>query len=83
MARILGAPGRYVSDEAGRQRQQLLISVCVMIGLLGVIQGIVVSIYIPLSWLTGAGRAAILLAASIGIWAIDKWGKKYGARRLW
>lgn len=74
MAKILGESGRYVSDESVRQRRRLLVTVCVVIAVLGVAEGIVISSYIPLGWLTGVGKAAILLAAVLGIWAIDKWG---------
>src|ERR1700722_1239008 len=76
MAKILGESGRYVSDEAVRQRERVLVTLCIMIGLLGLIEGVVISCYIPLSWLRGVGRATIFLIAAIAIWAIDKWGDK-------
>lgn len=76
MAKILGESGRYVSDEAVRQRRRILVTVCGIIAVLGVIEGIILSSYIPLGWLAGWGKAAILLVALIGIWAIDKWGKQ-------
>src|ERR1035441_8416988 len=76
MAKILGESGRYVSDEAVRQRRRILVTVCVIIAVLGVIEGIILSSYIPLGWLVGWGKAAILLVALIGIWAIDKWGNE-------
>jgi hypothetical protein len=76
MAKILGESGRYVSDEAVRQRERILNTAFVMIGLLGLIGGIVISCYLPLSWLRGVGRATIILLAAIAIWAIDKWGNK-------
>jgi hypothetical protein len=72
MAKILGESGRYVSDEAVRQRRRILVTVCVVIALLGLIEGIILSSYIPLGWLAGWGKAAVLLAALIGIWVIDK-----------
>lgn len=73
MAKILGESGRYVSDEAVRQKRKILITVIVIIALLGVIEGIVISTLFPLSWLTPVGKAAILLVAVSGIWALDKW----------
>src|SRR5882757_8666013 len=76
MAKILGESGRYVSDEAVRQRRRILVTVCVTIALLGVIEGVIISSYIPLGWLTGVGKAAIILVAVLGIWAADKWGHK-------
>ena len=76
MAKILGESGRYVSDEAVRQRRRILVTVCGIIAVLGVIEGIILSSYIPLGWLAGWGKAAILLVALIGIWAIDKWGNE-------
>lgn len=76
MAKILGESGRYVSDEAARQRRRILVTVCVIIGLLGMIEGVVLSSYLPLSWLSAWIRAATLLAAIVSIWAIDKWGNK-------
>jgi hypothetical protein len=53
-----------------------LVTVCGIIAVLGVIEGIILSSYIPLGWLAGWSKAAILLVALIGIWAIDKWGKE-------
>jgi len=76
MAKTLGESGRYVSDEAVRQRRRLLVTVCVVIAGLGAIVGIILSSYFPLGWLTGVGKAAILLFATMGIWAIDKWGNQ-------
>jgi hypothetical protein len=76
MAKILGESGRYVSDEAVRQRRRILVTVLVVIAVLGVIEGIILSSYIPLGWLTGVGKAAILLIAMVCIWAIDKWGNQ-------
>jgi hypothetical protein len=73
MAKVLGKSGRYVSDEAVRQRRQLLSMVCAMIAALGIINGVIFSLYIPPGWLAGWGKAAILLAAMVCIWAIDKW----------
>jgi hypothetical protein len=74
MAKILGESGRYVSDEAVRQRRQIIITVIVIIALLGVIEGIVISTFFPLGWLTPIGKASILLVSLSGIWALDKWG---------
>ena len=54
----------------------MLVTVCVVIAVLGVIEGIILSSYFPLGWLTGVGKAAIFLIAMIGIWAIDKWGNQ-------
>lgn len=76
MAKILGESGRYVSDEAVRQRRKILITVMVIIALLGMIEGIVISTFFPLSWLTPVGKAVILLAAVSGIWALDRWGDR-------
>ena len=76
MAKILGESGRYVSDEAVRQRRRILVTVCVIIAALGVIEGIIVSSYIPLVWLRGWTKSAILLVALICIWAFAKWGNK-------
>jgi hypothetical protein len=76
MAKILGESGRYVSDEAIRQRRRILVTVCLVIALLGLIEGIILSSYIPLGWLAGWGKTAILFVALIGIWVIDKWGNE-------
>ena len=73
MAKILGESGRYVSDEAVRQKRQIIITVIVIIALLGVIEGIVISTFFPLSWLTSVGKAGILIFALSGIWALDRW----------
>ena len=76
MAKTFGESGRYVSDQASRQRRRILVTVLVVIAVLGFIAGIILSSYIPLDWLTGASKAAILLVAMLGIWAIDKWGNQ-------
>lgn len=76
MAKILGESGRYVSDEAVRQKRKILITVIVIIALLGVIEGIVISTFFPLSWLMPVGKAGIMLAALSGIWALDRWGDR-------
>ncbi|MFZ0826696.1 MAG: nuclease-related domain-containing protein [Verrucomicrobiia bacterium] len=73
MAKILGESGRYVSDEAARQKRQIIITVIIIIALLGVIGGIVLSTLLPLSWLTPVGKAVIVLVAAVGIWILDKW----------
>jgi hypothetical protein len=41
MAKILGESGRYVSDEAVRQRRRILVLVCGIIAVLGLIVGII------------------------------------------
>lgn len=76
MAKILGESGRYVSDEAVRQRREIIITVMVIIALFGVIEGIVLSTLFPLGWLTPVGKAVIVLLAAVGIWGLDKWGDK-------
>ena len=82
MAKILGESGRYVTDEAARQKRRLLVLVIIVIAVLGFIEGVIVSSYLPPSWLTASsiGRFIILILAMFGIWAIDRWGKdKYKA----
>ena len=76
MAKILGESGRYVSDEAVRQRRRVLVTVWVTISLLGVAEGVVLSSYIPLAWLTGWGKLAIFLVVLVGIWALDKFSNE-------
>jgi len=78
MAKILGESGRYVSDEAVRQRRRLLVTVCVTIAVLGMIEGIILSSYVPLGWLTGVVKAAILLAAAIAFGRLTN-----GATKSW
>lgn len=72
MAKILGESGRYVSDEVVRQRRRIMLTVWITIALLGVAEGVVLSSYIPLSWLTGWGKLMIFLAVLMGICALDK-----------
>jgi hypothetical protein len=74
MAKILGESGRYVSDEAVRQKRQIIITVMVIIALFGVIEGIILSTLFPLGWLTPVGKAVIVVVAAVGIWGLDKWG---------
>jgi hypothetical protein len=76
MAKILGESGRYVSDEAVRQKRQVIVTVIVIIALLGVIEGIVISTLFPLSWLTSVGKAVILIAALSAIWFLDRWSNE-------
>lgn len=76
MAKILGESGRYVSDEADRQRRRILVTVCGIIAVLGLLEGVVLASYFPLTWLNGWSKSAFLLAVLVGIWAIDKWGRE-------
>jgi len=44
------------------------------------IEGVVLASYIPLGWLSGWSRSAILLTALVGMWSLDKFGnQKLGA----
>jgi len=74
MARVLGQSGRYATDQADRQRRNTIVTVCVIIALLGVIEGIVISSFFPLSWAAGWLRLIVLLAVGFCMWALNKWG---------
>lgn len=74
MAKILGESGRYASNEAVRQRRKLLLTACLIIAFLGVMEGLVLASYVPLGWLTGWVQSVLLVAILAGIWGIDKWG---------
>jgi len=74
MAKILGKSGRYVSDEAARQKRQIVVTGLAMMAFLGAAGGVVFSTLLPLAWLRGLGRSVILLLVALGIWALDKWG---------
>jgi len=74
MAKVLGKSGRYVSDETARQRQLILITVIVIIGILGFIEGILASTVVHLDHLPTWGKLALMSLILVIIWAIDLWG---------
>lgn len=60
MAKVLGESGRYTSQETVNQRRRIIILVCVIIGLLGTIEGLVLSSFIPFSLLPWWFRSVFL-----------------------
>jgi len=45
MAKVLGESGRYVSDEAARQRKQIMLWVFVLVAICGGTEGFLLSLY--------------------------------------
>jgi len=76
MAKVLGESGRYTSQEAVKQRRRIIILVCVIIGLLGTIEGLVLSSFIPFSSLPWWFRSVLLIGALLGIVGLSRWGDR-------
>jgi hypothetical protein len=74
MARVLGKSGRYASDQADKQKRNTIVVVCSVIALLGMVEGIVISSFFPLSWAAGWLRLLVLLVGGAAIWALNRWG---------
>jgi len=74
MAKVLGESGRFVSQEAVRQRRRIVIRGFVIVGLLGAIGGLVISSFIPLASLPGWIRSTMLIGVLVGLWVLHKWG---------
>lgn len=76
MAKVLGESGRYVSQEAVRRRERIVLTAVLLIGLLGVIEGLVLSSLIPFGQFSALVRGLISLASLVGILAVYKWGSR-------
>jgi Nuclease-related domain len=76
MAKVLGESGRYTSQEAVKQRSRILILICVVIGLLGTIEGLVLSSFVPFSSLAWWFRSVVLVGSLLGIIVVSQWGNR-------
>lgn len=76
MAKVLGESGRYVSQQAVRNRERILIIAFLVIGLLGVIEGLVLSSFVPFGQFPSLIRVFISLGALTGIFAVYRWGSQ-------
>jgi len=76
MAKVLGKSGRYATDEAVRQRKKILIALCVVIAILGLLEGALIASYVPFSIIPPWGRALLLVGVLLGIWWAEKWGNR-------
>ena len=47
MAKVLGESGRYVSQEAANQSRRIILLVVIVVSVLGMIEGFVLSSFIP------------------------------------
>ena len=74
MAKVLGESGRYVSQEAVKQRRRIVVRLLVIVGLLGVVEGLVISSLIPVGLWPAWIRPAMLIGALVGLWVLYKWG---------
>lgn len=88
MANILGKAGRFASDEAGRLRAHTLIIGFVMIGMLGVLEGMTLSSLWsklnPPAWLTVTVQWGIIALVTIAIlWGWRKMDALETNRRKW
>jgi hypothetical protein len=76
MAKVLGQSGRYVSDEAARQRRIILGVAFTVIALLGLLLGVIMSSFLPLEWMAPWARLALMSVAIFAIVAVDAWGEQ-------
>ena len=76
MAKVLGESGRYVSQEAARKRAHMVIVAFLIVGLLCVVEGLVLSSFIPLARFPAMGRGMVSLAVLVGILVVFKWGTR-------
>jgi hypothetical protein len=74
MAKVLGESGRYVRQEAVRQRHRIVVFVCGLIALFGLIAGLIISSFIPLGSWPAWIRLIMFIGALVGIWILSKWG---------
>ncbi len=75
MAKVLGESGRYVSQEAVRQRRRIVIFVCGLIAFFGLIAGLVISSFVPLGLWPAWIRLLMFIAALVGVLVLSKWGE--------
>lgn len=76
MAKVLGQSGKYVSEEAARQRRRILAAAFAVIALLGLIAGLILSSFLPLQWMDSWVRLAMMSVAMLAIVAVDAWGEQ-------
>jgi hypothetical protein len=76
MAKVLGESGRYVSQEAVNQSRRIILIVVIAVCVLGMIEGFVLSSYIPSGALPAWFRLLILIAVLAGMLILSKWGFK-------
>ncbi|MBE0542224.1 MAG: NERD domain-containing protein [Verrucomicrobia bacterium] len=62
MAQVLGQSGRYVSQQAGRLRRQIIYRAGAFIAFLGIIQGLLLSPYFPVAQLSPLPSFLLTLA---------------------
>ncbi|TAK96499.1 MAG: NERD domain-containing protein [Verrucomicrobia bacterium] len=76
MAKVLGESGRYVSQEAVNKRSRTVLVAFVGIAILGVIEGLVLSTFVPLGAFGSLLRLFLLLAALAGIFLVYRVGSR-------
>ncbi len=65
-----------MSQEAVRKRERIVLVAFVVIGLLGVIEGLVLSSFLPLSKFAPLVRSLVSVAALVGIFVVYRWGMR-------
>jgi hypothetical protein len=78
MAKVLGASGRYVSDEALRQRKRFVLFCVLTVEMLSVAEGVIISGFLPTGWHTGLGRLAVALVVLFVMLTLTRWGLRKG-----
>ncbi len=76
MAKVLGESGRYVSQEAARKRRRIILLCVAIVGVLGVVEGLVLSTFIPVGRFPAETRALVLLVALVGVLLVHRLGTR-------
>ena len=73
MARVLGQSGRYVSQVAARQLQQLTRQLLISVAILGLVEGALLSSLVPLGKVSEWLRLALMVGTVAAMWRFVKW----------
>ena len=73
MARVIGQSGRYVSQVAARQLQQLTRQLLISVAVLGLVEGALLSSLSPLGKVSEWLRLALMVGTVAALWRFVKW----------
>ena len=76
MARVLGESGRYASDAAEREWRRFVMLAFLVIGLLGLVEGVILASYLPRNPLPLWSKTVIALGAIPFLWAFRRWSER-------
>jgi hypothetical protein len=77
MAKVLGDSGRYVTQEAVRQRLRTFSFVCICISLLSIAEGFVLSGFLPPAFPPTWAKLPLSLAVIASVYALWRWGNRH------